>query len=36
MRFHDTPNATTPSVLQLHGVVPFNWDVDRLFRKLSG
>jgi MTH538 TIR-like domain (DUF1863) len=36
MRFHDTPNATTPSILQRHGVVPFNWDVDRLFRKLGG
>ncbi|MGI8521606.1 MAG: TIR domain-containing protein [Actinomycetota bacterium] len=36
MRFNDTPSAETPAVLQQHGVVPFNWDIDRLFRKLGG
>lgn len=36
MRFFDTPTATVPSVLQQRGVVPFNWDVDRLFRKIGG
>lgn len=35
MRFWDTPNATTPSVITQHGIVPFNWDVDRLYRELS-
>ncbi len=35
MRFKDTPFAITPSVLTAHGVVPFNWDVDKLFRKLG-
>jgi len=35
MRFNDTPYATTPSVLSNNGIVPFNWDVDKLFRKLG-
>jgi len=36
MRFNGYSTATTPSVLTKHGVVPFNWDVDKLFKKLSG
>ena len=36
MRFKNMSSATTPSVLTQHGVVPFDWDVDRLFKKLGG
>lgn len=35
MRFNGYSAATTPSVLTKHGVIPFNWDVDKLFSKLS-
>ncbi len=35
MRFWDTPNATTPSVLVNHGVRPFDWDINKLFQKIG-
>ncbi len=35
MRFKDTPNATTPSVLSNNGIVPFDWDINKLFMKLG-
>ncbi len=35
MRFRDTPNATTPSVLANNGIRPFSWDVDKLFQKIG-
>ena len=35
MRFWDTPSATTPSVLTNNGIAPFDWDVDKLFKKLG-
>lgn len=35
MRFKDTPNAITPSVLSNNGIVPFDWDINKLFLKLS-
>lgn len=36
MRFKNMSSATTPSVLTQQGVVPFDWDVDKLFKKLDG
>lgn len=36
MRFKNMASATTPSVLTKHGIVPFNWDVDKLFKKITG
>lgn len=36
MRFKNMSTAITPSVLLRHEVVPFDWDVDRLFKKLGG
>ncbi len=36
MRFKNMSSATTPSVLTQHNVVPFDWDVDKLFKKLGG
>jgi MTH538 TIR-like domain (DUF1863) len=36
MRFKNMSSAITPSVLTRHGVVPFDWDVDKLFKKLGG
>lgn len=36
MRFKDTPYATTPSVLSNNSIVPFDWDIDKLFKKLGG
>jgi hypothetical protein len=36
MRFKDSSAATTPSVLTNNGIQPFNWDVDKLFKKLQG
>lgn len=36
MRFNGMSSATTPNVLITHGIVPFNWDIDKLFRKLTG
>lgn len=35
MRFKDTANAITPSVLITNGIVPFDWDINKLFLKLS-
>lgn len=35
MRFWDSSNAITPSVLIINGVRPFNWDVDRLFENIG-
>ena len=35
MRFWDSSNAITPSVLINNGVRPFDWDVDHLFEKIS-
>ncbi|HMG75966.1 MAG TPA: TIR domain-containing protein [Pyrinomonadaceae bacterium] len=35
MRFWDTPNATTPSILVNSGVRPFGWDVDKLFERIG-
>jgi aspartyl/asparaginyl-tRNA synthetase len=35
MRFKNISSAITPSVLTQHGVVPFDWDVDKLFKKLG-
>jgi hypothetical protein len=34
MKFKDCPNATTPSVLVQHGIIPHEWDVDWLFRQV--
>lgn len=36
MRFKNMSSATTPSVLTQHGVVPFDWDINKLFKKLGG
>jgi len=36
MRFKNMTSAATPNVLTEHGVVPFDWDVDKLFKKLGG
>ncbi len=36
MRFKNMSSVTTPSVLTQHGVVPFDWDIDKLFKKLGG
>ena len=35
MHFWDTPDAITPKVIQDLGVTPFNWDVNKLFQKIS-
>jgi hypothetical protein len=35
MRFWDSGNAPTPSVLSNNGIRAFDWDVDKLFGKLS-
>jgi hypothetical protein len=35
MRFWDTPNAITPSILINNGVRPFSWDVDKLFARIG-
>ena len=35
MRFKNMSSATTPSVLTKHRVIPFDWDVDKLFKKLG-
>lgn len=35
MRFKDTSDATTPSVLTNNGVRPFNWDIDKLFERIN-
>ena len=35
MRFKNMSSATTPSVLTQQSVVPFDWDVDKLFKKLG-
>lgn len=35
MRFWDSANAVTPSILVNYGVRPFNWDVDKLFQKIG-
>lgn len=35
MRFWDTSDAITPSVLVNRGIRPFNWDVDKLFQKIG-
>jgi hypothetical protein len=34
MKFWDTDNATTPTVLLQHRVVPHTWDVNWLFQRL--
>ena len=36
MRFWDSQNASTPSVLVTNGIRPFDWDVDKLFERLGG
>jgi len=36
MRFKNMSSAITPSTLIQHGIVPFDWDVDKLFKKLGG
>ena len=35
MRFKDTPTAITPNILVTNGVRPFNWDIDKLFERIS-
>lgn len=35
MRFWDTPDATTPSVLVNHGIRAFDWNLDKLFQKIG-
>lgn len=35
MRFKNMSSVITPSVLTQHSVVPFDWDIDKLFKKLS-
>jgi aspartyl/asparaginyl-tRNA synthetase len=35
MRFKNMESVITPSVLTQHSVVPFDWDIDKLFMKLS-
>ena len=34
MKFWDTPNAVTPSILTQNGVTPHGWDVNWLFQRL--
>jgi hypothetical protein len=35
MRFKGTPSAVTPKILTDNGVVPFSWDVDKLFQRIG-
>ncbi len=35
MRFKNLDNALTPKILIDNNIVPFNWDVDKLFKKIS-
>jgi hypothetical protein len=35
MRFWDTLNVVTPSVLTNNSIRPFSWDVDKLFEKIG-
>ncbi len=35
MRFKNMDNALTPRILIDNNIVPFNWDVDKLFKKIS-
>lgn len=35
MRLKDMPSVTTPTVLTNLGIVPFNWDLEKLFKKLG-
>jgi len=35
MRFRDTPSAITPNVLTTYGVVPFDWDLATLLRRIG-
>lgn len=35
MRFKDAPNAITPSVLSNNSIVSFDWNINKLFLKLS-
>lgn len=35
MRFKNMTSAITPGVLIQHDIVPFDWDIDKLFKKLS-
>lgn len=35
MRFKDSANAATPSVLVANSITPFSWDLERLARELS-
>jgi hypothetical protein len=35
MRFWDSSDAVTPSVLTINNIRPFNWDVDTLFEKIG-
>ena len=34
MRFKDSPSALTPKVLIDNNILPFNWDIDKLFGKI--
>jgi len=34
MRFKNMSSVTTPSVLIQHDIIPFDWDIDKLFKKL--
>lgn len=35
MRFKNSDNAITPKILMDNYIVPFNWDVDKLFKKIN-
>lgn len=35
MRFKNLDNALAPKILIDNNIVPFNWDVDKLFKKIS-
>ncbi|MEJ7827697.1 MAG: TIR domain-containing protein [Segetibacter sp.] len=35
MHFKNLGYSTTPAILVHNDIMPFNWDIDRLFRKLS-
>ena len=36
MRFKGMESAITPTVLTQNGVIPFDWDINKLFDKLGG
>jgi hypothetical protein len=35
MRFYDSSDALTPTILSNNNIRPFNWDIDNLFAKIK-